>query len=333
MGLKIEYLEEEIPVYDITVDDNHNFFANDLLVHNCQEITLPTGPLEHIDDEHGEIALCILSAINVGVIRQLDDLEELCDLAVRALEEIIDYQCYPVMAAEISTKARRSLGIGYIGLAHYLAKNHAKYEDPKSWQLVHDLSEAFQYYLLKASNKLAKERGACSDFDRTKYADGILPIDTYKKDIDDVVPNNLNYDWEALRKDIAEHGLRHSTLSAQMPSESCLKWDHKVQTTDGELNFHEICEANEIDWGSIESNDAIGWYNLENPISVPTLDGTKEVSKLYYNGTKEVISLTLEDGKIFKCTASHKFLVKLSDGSTEWKMAANLNEDDDIVEF
>ena len=210
-------------IYIMNVDhaNTHSSFKDTVYMSNlCQEITLPTKPLSHIDDPDGEIALCILSAINVGILRGLDDLEELCELAVRALEEIIDYQRYPVKAAEISTKARRSLGIGYIGLAHYLAKNHAKYEDSSAWQLTHDLTEAFQYYLLKASNTLAKERGACEYFNRTKYSDGILPIDTYKKDVDTVVPHKLNYDWESLRSSIKEHGLRHSTLSAQMPSES-----------------------------------------------------------------------------------------------------------------
>jgi ribonucleoside-diphosphate reductase alpha chain len=210
-------------IYIMNVDhaNTHSSFKDTVYMSNlCQEITLPTKPLQHIDDENGEIALCILSAINVGLLKDLDDLEDLCDLAVRALEEIIDYQRYPIKAAEISTKARRSLGIGYIGLAHYLAKNHAKYDDKKAWELVHDLSEAFQYYLLKASNTLAKERGACEYFDRTKYSDGILPIDTYKKDIDEVLGTKLHYDWKTLRTDIKEHGLRHSTLSAQMPSES-----------------------------------------------------------------------------------------------------------------
>ena len=210
-------------IYIMNVDhcNTHSSFKDKVYMSNlCQEITLPTKPLNHIDDEEGEIALCILSAINVGIIRELDDLEELCELAVRALEEIIDYQKYPILAAEKSTKARRSLGVGYIGLAHYLAKNHVKYEDPKSWQLVHDLSEAFQFYLLKASNKLAEERGACEYYDRTKYSDGILPIDTYKKELDSVVDGGLKYDWDTLRKSIREHGLRHSTLSAQMPSES-----------------------------------------------------------------------------------------------------------------
>jgi len=210
-------------IYIMNVDhcNTHSSFKDKVYMSNlCQEITLPTKPLTHIDDPEGEIALCILSAINVGVIKSLDDLEELCELAVRALEEIIDYQKYPIKAAEISTKARRSLGVGYIGLAHYLAKHHVNYADQKAWTMVHDLTEAFQYYLLKASNKLAQERGACEYFNRTKYSDGILPIDTYKADVDTIVENKLNYDWETLRNNIKEHGLRHSTLSAQMPSES-----------------------------------------------------------------------------------------------------------------
>jgi ribonucleoside-diphosphate reductase alpha chain len=210
-------------IYIMNVDhcNTHSSFKDTVYMSNlCQEITLPTKPLEHIDDEEGEIALCILSAINVGILKDIDDLEELCELAVRALEEIIDYQKYPIRAAEISTKARRSLGVGYIGLAHYLAKNHVKYEDKEAWKLVHDLSEAFQYYLLKASNKLAQERGACDYFDRTKYSEGVLPIDTYKNDVDTIVKNKLNYDWKTLRSDIQKYGLRHSTLSAQMPSES-----------------------------------------------------------------------------------------------------------------
>ena len=210
-------------IYIMNIDhcNTHSSFKDPVRMSNlCQEITLPTEPIDHIDDEMGEIALCILSAINVGRLNKLDDLEELCDLSVRGLEELIDYQKYPVAAAESATKTRRSLGIGFIGLAHYLARQGVAYEDQEAWQLVHDLTEAFQYYLLKASNQIAKEKGACGNFSRTKYADGILPIDTYKKDVDDIVPNNLNYDWDTLRDDIKEFGLRHSTLSAQMPSES-----------------------------------------------------------------------------------------------------------------
>ena len=179
---------------------------------------VPTDPIEHIDGD-GEIALCILSAINVGIIKE-EELENLCDPAVRGLEELIDYQQYPVTAAQRSTLARRSLGIGYIGLAHFLAKNKVKYDDPNAWNLVHELTESFQYNLLRASNNIEKEKGACEYFHRTKYAEGKLPIDHYKKEVDEIANPKLRYDWEGLRKDIKEFGLRHSTLSAQMPSES-----------------------------------------------------------------------------------------------------------------
>ena len=209
-------------LYIMNIDhcNSHSSFLDKVNMSNlCQEITLPTTPLQHIDGE-GEIALCILSAINVGKINKLDELENLCDLAVRGLEELIDYQNYPVTAAEKSTLARRSLGIGYIGLAHYLAKQGLKYDDQEAWNSVHRLSESFQYHLLKSSNQVAKEKGCCDDFDRTKYFDGVLPIDTYKRDIDEFCNEELNYDWESLRGDIRRFGLRHSTLSAQMPSES-----------------------------------------------------------------------------------------------------------------
>ena len=208
-------------IYIMNIDhcNSHSSFLDKVNMSNlCQEITLPTDPLTHIDGE-GEIALCILSAINVGTIK-LEELSNLCDLAVRGLEELIDFQEYPVEAAKRSTKARRSLGIGYIGLAHFLAKNRVRYDDPEAHKLVHELTEKFQYELLCASNQIAKEKGACDYFDRTKYAQGILPIDTYKKDVDEITPNVLKCNWDKLRESIKENGLRHSTLTAQMPSES-----------------------------------------------------------------------------------------------------------------
>jgi hypothetical protein len=190
-------------IYIMNIDhcNSHSSYLDKIEMSNlCQEITIPTKPIQHIDDPNGEIALCILSAINVGKIRDNEDLEVLCDLAVRSLDELIDYQNYPVKAAEIATRARRSLGVGYIGLAHFLAKHGVKYEDPASWNLVHDLSEAFQYYLIQATVNLAKEKGACEYSHRTKYGQGILPIDTYKKDVDEIVSNELKYDWESLRE-------------------------------------------------------------------------------------------------------------------------------------
>jgi len=210
-------------LYIMNIDhcNSHSSFMDKVEMSNlCQEITLPTKPIKHIDDEDGEIALCILSAINIGKIRTLEDLDVLCDLAVRSLDELIDFQQYPVRAAELATKARRSLGVGYIGLAHYLAKNGWFYDDPNAWKLIHDLSEAFQYYLIRATVNLAKEKGSCEFSHRTKYGHGILPIDTYKKDVDEIVPNELHYDWDGLREDVKKYGVRNSTLSAQMPSES-----------------------------------------------------------------------------------------------------------------
>ena len=210
-------------MYLMNIDhcNSHSSFTDKVEMSNlCQEITLPTKPIQHIDDETGEIALCILSAINIGKIRDVSDFEVLCDLSVRSLDELIDFQQYPVRAAEIATKARRSLGVGFIGLAHYLAKQGVKYDDPKAWQLIHDLTESFQYNLLKATINLAKEKGACEYSNNTKYSHGILPIDTYKKDVDELVPNNLKYDWESLREEVKQYGVRNSTLSAQMPSES-----------------------------------------------------------------------------------------------------------------
>jgi len=186
----------------------------------CLEIALPTKPLKEINDPEGEIALCTLAAFNLGAIENLDELEELADIIVRALDNLLSYQDYPMPAADITSMNRRTLGVGVINYAYYLAKNGVKYSDGSALGLTHKTFEAIQYYLLKASNKLAEEVGPCTKFNETNYAKGILPIDTYKKELDDVCNEELHYDWEALRKDIQTNGLRNSTLTALMPSET-----------------------------------------------------------------------------------------------------------------
>ncbi|ECP1326078.1 ribonucleoside-diphosphate reductase subunit alpha [Salmonella enterica] len=186
----------------------------------CLEIALPTKPLNDVNDENGEIALCTLSAFNLGAIKTLDELEELAILAVRALDALLDYQDYPIPAAKRGAMGRRTLGIGVINFAYWLAKNGKRYSDGSANNLTHKTFEAIQYYLLKASNELAKEQGACPWFNETTYAKGILPIDTYKKDLDAIVNEPLHYDWQQLRESIKTHGLRNSTLSALMPSET-----------------------------------------------------------------------------------------------------------------
>ena len=186
----------------------------------CLEIALPTKPLSNVNDEEGEIALCTLSAFNLGAIESLDELEELAELAVRALDNLLDFQDYPVPAAKNATMGRRTLGIGVINYAYYLAKNGKRYSDGSANALTHKTFEAIQYYLMKASNELAKERGACPKFNETTYSQGIMPTDTYKRDLDKICDEPLHLDWDALRASIKEHGMRNSTLSALMPSET-----------------------------------------------------------------------------------------------------------------
>ena len=186
----------------------------------CLEIALPTKPLQHVHDEEGEIALCTLAAFNLGKLDDLNELEEMSELLVRALDSLLDYQDYPLPAAYNATMGRRPLGVGVINFANYLAKNGVRYSDGSANGLTHKTFEAIQYYLLKASNRLAKEKGTCTKFNETTYAKGILPVDTYKKDLDEVCSEALHLDWESLRSDIKTHGLRNSTLTALMPSET-----------------------------------------------------------------------------------------------------------------
>ena len=261
-------------IYIMNIDhcNSHSSFKDQVHMSNlCQEITLPTYPITHIDDHLGEIALCILSAVNVGKIRSDDELEELCDLSVRGLEELIDYQEYPVKAAEVATKARRSLGVGFIGLAHYLAKLGYKYDSQEAWDAVHGLAESFQYFLIKSSNEIAKEKGWCENFGRTKYSDGILPIDTYKKDVDEICSQPLQHDWESLRASILEHGLRHSTLSAQMPSESSSVVSNATNGIEPPRGYLSIKKSKKgplkqvvPSYGSLKNNYTLLWDQKDN---------------------------------------------------------------------
>ena len=261
-------------LYIMNIDhcNSHSSFKDKVNMSNlCQEITLPTDPINHIDDQSGEIALCILSAVNVGKIKSDEELEDLCDLSVRGLEELIDYQEYPVAAAERATKARRSLGVGFIGLAHYLAKLGYAYDSQEAWDAVHGLSESFQYFLLKSSNQIAKEKGACEGFSRTKYADGILPIDTYKNDVDEICSQELVHDWESLRASINEFGLRHSTLSAQMPSESSSVVSNATNGIEPPRAYLSIKKSKKgplkqivPQYGSLKSNYTLLWDMVSN---------------------------------------------------------------------
>ncbi|MGL1935305.1 MAG: ribonucleoside-diphosphate reductase subunit alpha [Fibrobacterales bacterium] len=208
-------------IYIMNTDNSnaHSSFTDPIFQSNlCQEITLPTSPINNIDCDDGEIALCVLSAVNFGKTR-LNELPVICDLIVRALDYIVDYQDYPVAAAS-KMKDRRSIGIGITNLAYYFAKNRVKYGSKESLELLDEYMEHMQYYCIKASVDLAKEFGPCKEVKRTKYGHGILPIDTYNKNVDSLHSRKLALDWEALRVDLKEHGIRNSALTAVMPAES-----------------------------------------------------------------------------------------------------------------
>ncbi len=218
--LKIKKLKEKSDVYDITVKDNHNFYANNILVHNCLEVNHPLIPINDVNDKDGEIGVCVLAAVNWLEIKDDDEMKSVCNVIVRMLDSLIDHQDYFVPAAENFAKKRRSLGVGVSNLAAVLAKEGLKYWDSKTPNFVAKWMEKQSYYLIDASVEMAKELGKCEKFDRTKFSQGILPIDTYKRDIDEFIIEPLHMDWEGLRAKIMQHGMRHSTLTAVMPVES-----------------------------------------------------------------------------------------------------------------
>ena len=212
-------------IYLMNVDhaNTHGSFIEDVAPikqsNLCCEIDLPTKPMDNINDENGEISLCTLSAINWGVVKDTNELQRIGNLAVRALDELLDYQSYPVIAAELSTMNRRPLGVGIINFAYWMAKNDSTYQEP-NLELIDEWAEAWSYGLIKASMELAQEKGMCPKTSETKYGQGITPNQTYKKDVDELVKHKERLDWKQLRKDLKEHGIRNSTLMALMPAET-----------------------------------------------------------------------------------------------------------------
>tara|TARA_Y100000034_G_scaffold133922_1_gene200915 strand:- start:7 stop:2292 length:2286 start_codon:yes stop_codon:yes gene_type:complete len=279
----------------------------------CLEIALPTKPLSHINDPEGEIALCTLSAFNLGAIESLDELEELAELAVRALDNLLDFQDYPVPAAHTATMGRRTLGIGVINYAYYLAKNGVKYSDGSANNLTHRTFEAIQYYLMKASNELAKERGACPKFNETTYSKGIMPIDTYKRDLDNICSEELRLDWDALRASIQEHGMRNSTVSALMPSETSSQISNATNgiepprghisvkaSKDGILKqvvpeYEKLKDQYELLW-DIPSNDGyLGLVGIMQKFIDQTISANTNYDPSRFEGGKVPMKLLLKD--------------------------------------
>ena len=295
----------------------------------CQEIALPTRELDDLHDTKGEISLCTLAAFNLGNLKDLSDFESWADILIRALDEVLDYQEYPVEAAGISTMNRRPLGIGVINYAYYLTKNGHRFSvdadnkwDIEANNLTHRTFEAMQYYLLKASMNLAKEKGACLAFNETKYSDGVLTIDTYKKDVDNLHTQELLCDWETLREDIKKYGLRNSTTSALMPSE-CQSKDNRLLLENGIIKTLGEILAENLDVDTIENNEMVGQrFNIK---PVVFADGSIS-SEVYYNGKREVFEVEFQDGEKYKFTENHM----LKTEECGFKRIDELNENDFI---
>lgn len=279
----------------------------------CLEIALPTKPLSHINDEQGEIALCTLAAFNLGTLSDLAELEELAELIVRALDSLLDYQDYPVPAAYNSTMGRRPLGVGVINFANYLAKNDVRYSDGSANGLTHRTFEAIQYYLLKASNTLAKEKGTCSMFNETTYSKGVLPVDTYKRDLDAVCAEPLHLDWEGLRAGIKAHGLRNSTLTALMPSETSSQISNATNgiepprgfvsvkaSKDGILkqvvpDLAELQERYELLWSMPDNNGYLQLVAIMQKFVDQTISANTNYDPSLFEGGKVPMKLLLKD--------------------------------------
>lgn len=318
-------------IYIFNVDNvnSHSPFNEAIKMSNlCCEILLLTNPLKNLTDEDGRIALCTLSAINLGNVRSLDDLEKIMYNAVSKLDNLLDYQDYMLPAARESTLDYRPLGIGIVNLAYYLAKNNLKFSDKQALQFLHDTYEAIAFYALKASMELAKQKGPCRLYHKTKYAAGILPIDHYNKNVDKLVPPNYKLDWEWLREEIRKYGVRNATLLANMPAE-CNKWSNTVATKEyGNVNFHEICDIFGLKWQNIENDGVPCKFNIN--LDVYSENGVETSTVLRYNGYQDLYKITFEDGSVYSFTPNHKLKI-IEKGNPEWHFVGDLDDGDAVI--
>jgi len=324
--IKIRKIQvEPTDVYDVTVPETSAFVANSLVVHNCAEITLPTKPLQDLNDPDGLIALCTLSAINWGKIREPKDFEKPCTLAIRGLDALLSYQSYPVLAAQRHTDLYRPLGVGIINLAYWLAKNGVKYTDDAALAMVDEYAEAWSYYLIKASIDLAREKGACEGSSDTKYSQGLMPIDTRKAEVDELVPYQERMPWDSLRAAAKEHGIRNSTVMALMPSE-CQSKDNLLLMLDGSTKtLGKLLEDAGVNVNHYEENQMVGARIDIKPVDLP---GGRAV-QAYYNGIQPMYEVDI-GGDTYKFTGNHLLLVCNETGE-HFVRVDNLKSGDEIV--
>ncbi|MDB0021789.1 ribonucleoside-diphosphate reductase subunit alpha [Candidatus Pseudothioglobus singularis] len=313
----------------------------------CMEITLPTKPLYSVQDKEGEVALCTLSAVNLGALESLDELEDITDIIVRSLDSLLDYQDYPLKAAEIASNNRRTLGIGVTNLAYYLAKNGAKYSDGSGNELIHKTFEALQYYSLKASNEIAEESGPCPLFSETQYAKGIMPTDSYKKDIDEFCNTELELDWDTLRKNIKAKGLRNSTLTALMPCESSSQISNSTngiepprgfisvkQSKDGILKqvvpeYEKLHKSYELLWDIKDNEGYLQLCAIMQKFVDQSISTNTHYDPSQYDGNRVPMKLFLMDLlKAYKYGIKTLYYHTTRDGASDDQNAATKGDDD-----
>lgn len=318
----------------------NRIMVNGVVTGNCLEIALPTKPFPNMmdlynEDSEGEIGLCSLASIVVGRVSD-EEYEEVAYLTTKFIDNTIDIMDYPFPSLRGTARKRRSIGVGITNLAHLLASNDLSYASKEGKEMMHKVAETHSYWLYRASLRLAKERGVAEWMSKSKYKDGWLPIDTYNRRVDELGDMKLRFDWEQLRKEIIEvGGIRNSTITAYMPVESCLSRYTEIRTTNGIMTLEDIFKLTNLnldeEWVKLDKFTGGKWFDLETPIEVPTLEGNKEVDKIWVNGNSSYMEIELDDGTVVKATHHHKFLVRNYENQNDWVMAMDIEEGDYII--
>jgi hypothetical protein len=324
---------EPTDVYDITVPETECFFANDILVHNCQEILLPTRPFQRIEDPEGRISLCTLGSINWGAFRDPQQMRKACRVLVRSLSNLLNYQDFLSIQSKLANDEFEPLGVGITNLAYWHAKRNLKYGTPEALAEVKRWMENQAYFLTEASVELAQERGACKRSEYTYYGRGVFPWERRATGVNELTDFAPSLDWEPLRERMKQYGIRNATLMAVAPVESCQSWKNTLSLVDGTTpNFHELLELAGIDWKEIERTAEAGnVVKLPSPVHVNGANGVEQVTELIYNGFKPLNQISFEDGTVMEFTDNHRLLVN-RDGVNTWVYVFELEEGDDVIQ-